>query len=163
MPSNYLDDDADRIVRYVPWSKLRKNEEETVVYGPLGSAFALRKDEEYLSVTWCEYHSGSDDESLRCAVEKIRCSDLRVGGKARFAVARAAAVRKCAENIGKRVRIIHEAEADNPAHVAVRNWPSMDNEFLELIAEEVWADNFSNVEIDALPASPCNVSERGGR
>jgi len=163
MPSNYLDDESDRIVRYVPWSKLRKNEEETVVFGPLGAAFALREGEEYLSVTWCEYHDGSEDESLRCAVEKIRSSDLRVGGKARFAVASAAAVKRIAEGAGKRVRIIHEAEADNAAHTAVRNWASLDDELLELIAEDVWGENYSNVEIDALPASCCNVSGRGAR
>jgi hypothetical protein len=46
------------MVRYVPWSRLRKVEDDNVL-GVLGGAFKLRTNEDYLSATWAEFFEGN--------------------------------------------------------------------------------------------------------
>lgn len=53
-----------RVVRYVPYGRMRKDEDDNFL-GPYPSAFEERAVDDYLSVTWCEYFVGSDDEQLR--------------------------------------------------------------------------------------------------
>ncbi|MGT2502529.1 hypothetical protein ACVOMS_20245 [Bradyrhizobium guangxiense] len=53
MPIAYLPE-TDHCVRYVPWARLRKDEEDNVI-GILGAAFRLRDEEDYLSATWAEF------------------------------------------------------------------------------------------------------------
>ncbi|NKJ34089.1 hypothetical protein [Rhizobium sp. SG570] len=161
MASNYLRDD-ERIVRFVPWSKLRRDEDDNVI-GVLPQAFELRADEDYLSATWCEYYNGTDSEQLRCAIEAIRNSDLTVGPKARFAVGVVGEIRAIVEapQAAKKLRIIHEPEDDNPAHAAVRHWPREDLGVLELLASSVWSTNFDAQSANNLPTSGCSVSARG--
>jgi hypothetical protein len=160
MASNYLRDE-ERVVRYVPWGKLRRDEDDNVL-GSLPAAFALREDEEYLSVTWCEYFAGTPDESLRCAIEAIRGSAIKVGQKARFAVGEVGRLRRRAEGREKarKLRIIHEPEDDNQAHAAIRHWPREDDELLELLAEDEWSKLLTAADADALPLTDCLKSER---
>lgn len=160
MPSNYLDD-SDGVVRFVPWGKLRKDEDDNVL-GALPAAFALRDEEEYLSVTWCEYFAGTKDEKTRCAIEAIRNSDLKVGSKARFALGNVGEIRQRVEGRqnGRKLRIIHEPEPDNPAHAAIRHWPRDDDELLDLLAQAEWSDILTADEADTLPVSDCQKSDR---
>jgi hypothetical protein len=161
MPSNYLLE-TERMVRAVPWAKLAKNEDETVVYGPSPAAFALRDDETYLSATWCEYFSGSGDEALRCAVEALKSSKYKMGRKGRFAVANVGEVKELLGSKGHKIRVVHEREDDNPAHVAIRQWPKDDVLILDRLAQEVWALCYDHAQADALPPSPCTRSTRAG-
>ncbi|WP_411196498.1 hypothetical protein [Rhizobium sp.] len=160
MASKYLLDE-EHVVRFVPWGKLRKDEDQNVL-GILPQAFALRPDEPYLSVTWREFFSGTPSEQLRCAVTAIRNSDLTVGAKAQFAVAQIGDVRPIVENRtkGRKLRIIHEPEPDNEAHAAIRNWPSEDDELFDLLAASAWAQAFTATQIDELPESACGKSDR---
>ncbi|MCV9942974.1 hypothetical protein [Rhizobium sp. BT-175] len=130
--------------------------------GILPQAFALRPEEEYLSVTWQEFFSGDEREQLRCAVNAIRNSDLTVGAKAQFAVARVGDIRPLVENRpkGRKLRIIHEPELDNEAHAAIRSWPAEDDELFDLLAASAWSQAFTGVQIDQLPASECGKSAR---
>jgi hypothetical protein len=48
-----------------------------------------------------------------------------------------------------RIRIIHEAESDNPAHAALRGWPRDNDDLLNLLAEEVWCDSILNSTVPA--------------
>lgn len=161
MPSNYLLDD-ERIVRFVPWSKLRRDEDDNVV-GVLPQAFELRESEEYLSATWCEYFDGNAHETLRCAIEAIRNSNLTVGPKARFAVGAVGEVRGVVERRpnARKLRIIHEPEEDNLAHAALRHWPRGDDDLLALIAEDCWASCMDAVSANSLPLTTCPISNRG--
>jgi hypothetical protein len=159
MASNYLLD-SDHVVRFVPWGKLRRDEDDNVV-GVLPEAFALRADEEYLSVTWCDYFNGSHLENIRCAIEAIRNSDLTVGSKAQFAVGQVANIRSLVEDYyPKKLRIIHEPEEDNDAHVSIRHWPRDDLRMLALLAEDPWKTLFDAQTANALPTSPCAKSNR---
>jgi len=161
MPSNYLRDE-ERVVRFVPWGKLRKDEDDNVL-GPLPAAFELREDEEYLSVTWCEFFAGTPDEQLRCAIEAIRSSNLTVGAKARFAVGEVGPIKRVAEGRpnARKLRIIHEPEDDNAAHVAVRHWPREDAELMDLLAASAWSNIFDATQANNLPVSDCAISGRG--
>lgn len=159
MPSKYLQIE-DNVIRYVPWSRIRTDEDGNV-QGILGDAFVLRAEEEYLSVTWCEYFQGSLPERIRCAAEAIRNSELTVGSKGRFAVACVKDVDDFLKIANRTVRFIHEAEADNPAHVAIRRWPVDDLELLERLAEDIWNVSYSKNDVDAMPLSTCAISARG--
>lgn len=123
------------MVRYVPWSKLRKDEDDNVI-GVVGVAFALRSDEEFLSATWLEYFQGNYASQIVSCVQTVRASNLTVGKKSAFAIGCVKTVKSACQSRGKRPRIIHEPEDDNPAHAAVRNWPNDDDALLNLIAEE---------------------------
>jgi hypothetical protein len=136
------------IVRYVPWSKLRKDEDDNVV-GVLHEAFKLRSDEEFLSATWLEYFRGSRVAKVTAAVHAIRASKLKPRPKSGFAIGNVAAItRACAERRHK-IRIFHEPEDDNKAHASVRQFPREDIELLELLAAAAWSELVLNAEVPA--------------
>lgn len=161
MPSRYLPK-TDHIIRYVSWGKLRKNAEETEIYGPSFAAFQLRPGETYLSATWCEFYEGDTREALRCAAETMRqSSNFKVTSKGRFAVG---VVEKISEyfqkQAGRRLRFVHEPTDENEAHCAVRGWPPDDFELLERLASEIWHETLTKADIDALPCSDCYPREQ---
>ena len=69
-----------RVVRYVPYGRMRRDEDDNYL-GPLPSAFEARPIDKYLSVTWCEYFEGSAHNQLGCAIEALRCSSISVNLK----------------------------------------------------------------------------------
>jgi hypothetical protein len=148
MPTVYLPD-GDHCVRYVPWARLRKDEEENVI-GVLGAAFRLRDEEDYLSATWAEFFAGATHhDRIVASVRAIRASNIDVRPKSGFAVGCVAEIKRaCLEDQGRhRIRIIHEEEQDNPAHAALRGWPRDNNDLLDLLAEEVWCDRILNADV----------------
>ena len=52
------------VVRYAGFGKMAKDKDETVS-GPSPTAFHGSPDEDYLSVTWCEYFVGTADQQLK--------------------------------------------------------------------------------------------------
>lgn len=148
MPIAYLPE-TDHCVRYVPWARLRKDEEDNVI-GILGAAFRLRDEEDYLSATWAEFFPGATHQDRVIAtVQAIRSSTIDVRPKSGFAVGCVSQIRQACLNDPKRykIRFIHEAEPDNPAHAALRGWPKDNDDLLNLIAEEVWCDAVLNVNV----------------
>jgi hypothetical protein len=147
MPITYLPPEH-HVVRYVPWSRLRKDEDDNVI-GILGAAFRLRDDEEYLSATWAEYFPGERPECVAAAVKTIRRSSIKVTVRSGFAVGNVASIKDaCLTDSGKhKIRIIHEVEEDNPAHTALRGWPRHNEPLLELLAQDVWCDVVLNKDV----------------
>jgi hypothetical protein len=148
------------VVRYVPWSKLRKDEDDRVI-GLLGVAFKLRSDEKFLSTTWLEYFAGPRAAKIRAAVHAIRASKLKPGGKSGFAIGNIGTIiGACAERRYK-IRIVHEPQDDNKAHASVRQFPPEDLELLELLAADAWSELVLNSEVPpgAHPA-PGSSAER---
>ena len=85
MPITYLPDE-DHAVRYVPWARLRKTEDDVVI-GVIGAAFKLRAGEDYLSATWLEYFKqATRQENIKSAVKAIRKSNIDVRPKSGFAI-----------------------------------------------------------------------------
>jgi hypothetical protein len=165
MAVTYLPDDH-CVVRYVPWARLRKDENDNVV-GVLGAAFRLRNNEEYLSATWAEFFSASGcDENLACAVRAIRASDMDVRPKSGFAVGKVGPIKaRClADQKRYKIRVIHERTSDNPGHAALRLWPRENEPLLELLAETDWSTTLLNLNVTAEcprgAACPCAPHRR---
>jgi hypothetical protein len=120
MPIKYLPDEH-HVVRYVPWARLRKDENDNVI-GVLGVAFKLRNDEQYLSATWAEFFAGARADSIASAIKCIRASRIEVKPRSGFAVGNVRQVKDTclADKQKHKIRIIHEPEEDNTAHTALR-------------------------------------------
>ena len=149
MPITYLPAE-DHVVRYVSWSRLRKDEDDNVI-GVLGAAFRLRKEEEYLSATWAEFFNGGHDERIAAAVRAVRASKLDVKTRSGFAVGKVSRIKEAclADKAKHKIRVIHERAEDNEAHTALRGWPQDNEPLLELLAEEAWGDFVLNEKIPA--------------
>src|SRR6266436_2913290 len=109
MPTAYLPPEH-HVVRYVPWARLRKTDEDEVV-GVLGKAFKLRPEEDYLSATWLEYFRGSSRETnVASSVRTIRASNIDVRPKSGFAIGNVGRVRDTclADSRRHKIRTIHE-------------------------------------------------------
>jgi hypothetical protein len=147
MPITYLPPD-DHVVRYVPWARLRKDEDDNIV-GVLGAAFRLREDEEYLSATWAEYFAGSHAERIVAAVKTVRASKLKVSARSGFAVGNVQRIKDACLDKGRhKIRIIHEAEDDNQAHTALRLWPRDNEDLLNSLADDAWSAYVLNRDIE---------------
>jgi hypothetical protein len=146
MPITYLPDDH-HVVRYVPWAKIRKDEDDNVI-GVYGMAFRLRDDEEYLSATWMEFFPGTKGICIQAAVNAIRAS-VTTSPKSGFAIGNVRSIKTtCAADKQKhKIRLIHEREDDNPAHVALRGWPRDNEDLLSLIADDIWNETVLNKDI----------------
>jgi hypothetical protein len=147
--------DEDYIMRYVPWGRLRRDEDDNVL-GYLPQAFQRREDEDYLSVNWLEFHDGDRDTQIRLSVWAIRDSfDKPLGGKSAFAIGNVSKVKEISEKSGSRVRIVHEPiEPKNPAHSGVRRLPRDDLTLLEALAADAFTDRVNNADIAAKPVEP---------
>lgn len=148
MPITYLPD-VDHCIRYVPWARLRKDEDDNVI-GILGAAFRLREDENYLSATWAEFFPAhSHHDRVVASIRAIRASNMDVRPKSGFAVGCVGEVKRTCLNDPRqhKIRVVHEAEDDNPAHVALRGWPRDNDDLLNLLAEEVWCDRVLNASV----------------
>jgi hypothetical protein len=117
------------------------------VIGVLGEAFKMRPVENTLSTTWLEYFAGARREQIAAAVRAMRASKIAIKTKSGFAIgnvgriAAAAAARSCS------IRVLHEPEDDNKAHVGVHRWPRDDMELFELLAAEAWSEFVLNGDI----------------
>jgi hypothetical protein len=147
MPSTKLPPEH-HIVRNVPWGKLRKddNDPEKVI-GVLGEAFKMRPMEETLSTTWLEYFFGTRHEQIYGAIRAMRASRLEIKSKSGFAIGKVGDIVAVATAYDYSIRVLHEPEDDNKAHVAVRRWPRDDMSLFELLASEAWSEVVLNEDI----------------
>ncbi|AZO46919.1 MAG: hypothetical protein EOS54_09485 [Mesorhizobium sp.] len=145
MADDKIEEDHD-LLRYVPFSKLRKADGTDDVIGVLPEAFALREAEPYLSATWIEYFASQPDP-VASAVRAVRNSALKVTTKSGFTKGKLSEIRSACKARGHQIRIVHEREPDNDAHVAVRRYPADDLELFESLATDAWSDWFLNSSI----------------
>lgn len=141
-------DEEHTILRYVPWTKLRKDGDGETVIGVLALAFELRPDKKYLSATWIEHFSEDPGKASRLhqAVHAIRASRLKPTKKSGFTRGIVGEIRTACLERQARVRFLHEPEQDNPAHSALRQWPE-DQLLYERLAIHEWADWFLNRDL----------------
>jgi hypothetical protein len=140
MPSTKLPPEH-HVVRNVPWGKLRKDENDPEkVIGVLGEAFKMRPVDETLSATWLEYFAGIRREKIHGAIRAMRASKLDIKTKSGFAIGNIGNITTVAAAHNYSIRVLHEPEDDNKAHVAVRRWPRDDMGFFELLAAEAWSE-----------------------
>jgi hypothetical protein len=137
--------DGDRIMRHVPWSKLRRDDNDNVV-GFLPQAFERRVEEDALSVSWVDHHP-SRATAIDDAVREIR-QIRKVGKTSAFAVALAGKVREiCAAAGHSGIRIVHEPLDDWPSHAGIRRIPRDDLVLLEALATEAFTQMLPNQSV----------------
>jgi hypothetical protein len=110
----------------------------------------MRPAEDTLSTTWVEYFAGARQDQVHGAIRAIRASNLDVKPKSGFVIGNVGNIIDAATDRGHSVRILHEPEDDNKAHVLLRRWPREDAELFELLADTVWCEFLLNTD----PAIP---------
>lgn len=136
-------------MRYVsPARIIRDNNDKAI--GIFNVAFKRRDGENGLSVTWLEYFSGDHDESIVAAVRASRINKkLPVKPKSGFAIGNVGDILlacKQHSSESKNIRIVYTPTNNNSAHAEVK-WIPHDDQLLELLATEVWADLRLNKDI----------------
>jgi hypothetical protein len=145
--------DEDHVIRYVPWSRLLKDEDLNVL-GFLPQAFQLRPEEDYLSINWLQYYDGDRYTQIRLSVWAIRSSFVKpLGAKSAFAIGNVAEVKETCQAFGNRVRVVHEPEPNNPGHSGIRQLLRDDLSLLEALAADAFAERVSNSDIPPKPAA----------
>jgi len=148
MPSTKLPPDH-HIVRNAAWGKLRKDDSDPEkVVGVLGEAFKMRPMESSLSTTWLEYFAGPRREKIFGAIRAMRASKLDIKTKSGFAIGNVGKIVAAAAAHNYSIRVLHEPEDDNKAHVAVHRWPPDDMALFELMAAEAWSEFVLNNDPD---------------
>ena len=109
--------EQDHIMRYVPRSRLRRDEDGNVL-GILPQAFAHRDGEEFLSVNWLEHFKQDRTSNLSRCVDAQRAT-LDVGKNCVYAVAVVEKVKQVCASKQKTVRIVYQPTKGNVAHSAL--------------------------------------------
>lgn len=138
--------DEHHVIRHVPWTKLRKDEDENVI-GFLPQAFELRPDETYLSVNWLEYFDGDQQQRIQEAVRAYR-KNAHVRKKAVFGVANVGKVKEICHSTGATaVRIVYAPTIDHPSHAAITNTPRDDLALLDAMALDAFVEAVRNANV----------------
>ena len=140
--------DSDHIVRHVPWSKLRKDEDDNVL-GVLGEAFRRREGEDTLSVNWVEYFDGEPAQQRIATVQCMRGSELRIrpNSKCGYAIGNVGLIADVCRERSGRIRVIHEPVDSNEGHADVRRLPRDNDGLLDLLAADVWSGLLMNTDV----------------
>ena len=130
--------DDDHVSRYCKPSAVADN---TLM--PMAAAFALREDEEYLSVNWIEYF---EELNLITVINKVQWTlqnkDLSIRSNGRFAVLGVKEIKVAISNVTKRVsRIEHMPETDDCSHCGVFGYSAFDLEVASEIALQLAIQN----------------------
>ena len=137
--------DNDHVMRYVPWGKLRRDEDDKVL-GFLGEAFNLRPNEDSLSVNWLEYFNGDREAQIQASVITFRRT-ITVGTKSAFGVGNVAKIKGVCRSRGATVRIVYEPTDDNPSHSGIRRLPRDDAILLDALAADAFVELVHNTAI----------------
>jgi hypothetical protein len=139
--------DEDHVMRYVPWARLLRDENDNVL-GFLPQAFELRPEEDGLSVNWVEFFKGDWETRVQQSVRTLRGSFAHgVGRKSAFGIANVGVIKTTCMNAGARVRIVHEPDDRNPAHSSVRRLPRDDLDLLQALADQAFVDLVQNADV----------------
>lgn len=138
--------DAHHVVRYVPWTKLRKDGDDNVL-GFLPAAFELRATEESLSVNWLEYFTGDHQNQVTECVKEFRNGNFDVKKKSAFGVANVRKVKDIFQDSGKPVRIIYSPSPGNCSHSAIQKLPRDEFALFEALAADAFTEMVMNAQI----------------
>lgn len=131
-----LEDDQ-TLVRYVRKNSLRRNEDMAVI-GVNPDAFLHRPNEEYLSATWSEFFDMEPAGGLRASVEMFR-KCLKTHKNDGYVIGRVGKIKEACANFGALIRVIHEPDPPNDAHVAVRRIPKDNSALRARLAATEWS------------------------
>jgi hypothetical protein len=137
----------DHVVRYVPWSRLRKDEDDNVI-GFLPQAFSLREGEESLSLNWLEYFSGDRGQRIRNLVNELR-RVRTVGAKSAYGVGNVGRIKEVCDGNGTRVRIVYEPLDDNLSHSELRRLQHEDMSLLDALATQAFSEMVRDADVNS--------------
>jgi len=137
--------DEDHVMRYVPWTKLRRDENEHVI-GFLPQAFELREEEQSLSLNWLEYFSGDRNQRIRESVNMFR-GIRKVGAKSAYGIGNVRHIKEVCDSNGARVRIVYEPDRENRAHSEIRRLPRDDLGLLDALATQAFVELVRDAEV----------------
>ena len=139
----------DHVIRHVPYSKLRKDEDDNIL-GFLPEAFALKPIEETkksISVNWLEYFSGDHEVRTERAIQGLRTTKS-IGKKSAFAIGNVGNVKEVCKRNGAIIKIVYAPTDDNPSHSAIRHLPKDDLSLLQALATDAFCELVRNSAIE---------------
>jgi hypothetical protein len=129
---------TDHVVRHVPWTRLRKDEEDNVL-GLLPEAFQLRPEELGLSVNWLEYYPGNRGDQIKAVAKDIR-SGRGIGPKSGFAIGNVGTLCTSCKDYGAPLKVVFSPTKRLLSHSLIKNLRDDDLALLSLIAEDVFVE-----------------------
>lgn len=114
------------------------------IRGCFPAAFERRPGETFLSATWVEHFTGSREEQLCSAAASTA---LAVKPKDGFALCNVGDLKATCRQANVRIRVIHEPDKDNAAHVAIRQLPDDNKALLAAIAQFACVEFFSGGQL----------------
>lgn len=139
--------DSDHVVRYVPPSRLARDEDDKVV-GFLFSAFQMREGEPSLSTSRLEHFSGDRSEKItKCIQVNREC--LVVRPTSAFAIGNVGNLKAVGQRqvSGRAIKVVYSPTGCNPAHTSVEKLPREEMELLEQLATEVFSEIVLNSQV----------------
>jgi hypothetical protein len=139
--------ETDTVSRYCPFGRLSEAGRPTI------AAFQMRDSDlvgtnPHLSVNWLEYfRDKSRDEQIAEIREVFVRKMQRVGGQAKFALAKVSEIHEKVKEVGREVRILHwpVVEDNDDSHAGIFD---IDNDF-DVIAQALSRMNFEMVAAKA--------------
>lgn len=141
----YLLPDDNHVIRHVSPNRLIKDDDGNVL-GVFPQAFALRPNEESLSVNWLEHFDGDHDARIKQTVHELRAA-IGVKSKSAFGVAVVGNIKEICKKNGSAVRIVYDPRKNIDSHAEIRNFPRDDLSLLEDLANGALCQLIANADI----------------
>lgn len=137
--------DQDHVVRHISWNKLQKDENDKVL-GILPHAFALRENEDALSVNWIEHFDCSHNERIVKTIQELR-KTINVRPKSAFGVSTVQAIKQTCRNTPKAIKIVYWPNDNNVTHSLVKHIPKEDISLLDALSKDAFNTLVHNSDI----------------
>lgn len=130
--------DEDRVMRHVSSKRLFRDEDGNATGGFLPQAFALREEENGLSVNWLEYFNGTHQQNIVASVRKFRkVRDIRKSSA--FGISIVKTIQDvCADHDANKVRVVSSPSAKNKSHSTIIRIPRDNMELFESLAVDAF-------------------------
>lgn len=138
--------DDNHVMRRVSSSKLRRDENDKVI-GFNAQAFALRPNEESLSVNWLEHFEGDHDARAIQTIQELR-SAQNISKKSAFGIANVSNIKEICKKNRALVKIVYAPTDNIPSHSEIRRLPSDDLSLQEALATEAFCILILNGDIE---------------
>lgn len=130
--------ETNHVIRHVTSGKLRRDDARNI----LGVRWdgLQPKAHEGLSVNWLEFHDGAMVDKVKAAFDLMSSKRNFKRGDV-LAKMNVGTTRHAAESSGKKIRVVYAPIDGNHGHAEIRNMPSEDEGFLDIIASTIQVDD----------------------
>lgn len=137
--------DEDHVIRHVRKNRLRRDENGNVI-GFLAQAFALRENEESLSVNRIEYFNGDLDARIRLSILFFRHT-FDIKNSCAFAIGNVGKVKEISQQNNAVIRLVYSPTNDISNHSDIRRLPRDDLALLDALALDAFTEMVLNSDI----------------